>query len=245
MANPKSVNAETLPVMLAVITGTPVKEKGDYIELATDNPDKAYLELSKAGLVNKGEWTGLNVTRVPRIRQEREYIQTEAPHWEEEYRNEADTIIPREYVEGSGHYKTFGVVSGYDDQISISTSKRADIRRDGNTLLMAREVIDEKAVAKLYEKTIGEKPVEEILKSMLGWNKARTLLNAFEDVKKVKPLSVEAANDDNEVKMLRDAYQKAVGGVKQAVEDSGVLDILPKEKVRDIVRRGSGLKNIP
>src|SRR5436190_16192229 len=106
MKGSRSPVKESLASMMAVITSVPCRTSGEYLEFQSKHPRETYQEIARAGLIKPGEWTGLNITRHPHTSTKAEWVQTEAGRWVEEYRDQADTIIPGHYDSGSGHYKT-------------------------------------------------------------------------------------------------------------------------------------------
>ncbi|MEZ0225232.1 MAG: hypothetical protein ACAH83_11805 [Alphaproteobacteria bacterium] len=245
----EGADLKQLALMATVVTGAKAAENGDYLKLKTDSPVALFESIQQAGLLNKGDFSGVSVEKTQKYRKTEEEVVDSPGYWQEAgmYSTYSDDKHWEEagWVGRSTHNITVDVPDGFNSTTQITSSKRADIRQEKNALFLAWETIDTEALKESYEKALAKKPVAEVLTSIVGSRKAQSLTEAFNAVKSIKPLTVEEANDNDAVQALQKTYAAAVAGVKQAVADSGLSDVLQKAQVRSLVKRGSGLNNIP
>jgi hypothetical protein len=231
-----------LALMLKVVTAQDATYGGDYLQLKGAKPESLYDTLNdKLGVIAKGDFSGVSVDKAQAYKTVDRWVEDRAAHWESAGRDMCDNWVDAHMEEAEGHYEKVREPDGLTSTTRITTSKRADIRQEDGVLFLARETVDAQALKERYETVLRKSPVAEVFGALLGAKKTKPLTEAFNAVTSIKPLSVAEANDNAAVRKLQETYSAAVAGVKEAVRDSGVLDLLPRDKVKALVKRAAGV----
>lgn len=239
-------NNPSTSLMLTVVTGQPVQNAvmrglGAYLKIETPVPVNTFDSIKGDGLLNKGDFSGVSTDKTPRTVTRHTWVQTRAAHWEPAGHDICDNWVEGHMAPAEGYNAHYEVFDGFDEKTVITTSKRADIRQEKGALFMAVETINEPALSAHYQKALREKPVQDILNRLLGAEKTRYLTAAFNEVRSLKPLSVDETLDTGKVKALQTAHARAVANVKDTVQSSGISGLIGKNETQALVKRACGL----
>lgn len=233
--------------MLAVVTGQPVQDAairgmGAYLKIETPAPADTFDSIKGNGLLNKGDFSGASADKTPRTVTRHVWVQTRAARWEAAGRDICDNWVEGHMAPAEGYNAPYEVFDGFSEKTVITTSKRADIRQEKGALFMAVETINEPALSVQYQKALREKPVQNILNRLLGAEKTSSLTSAFNEVRSLKPLSLDETLDTTKVTALQTAHARAVANVKDAVQSSGIAGLIGKNETQVLIKRACGLE---
>ena len=188
------------------------------------------------GIINKGDFSGVSIDKTQKYRKVQQWVETRAGYTEPAGRGITDDWEPEHWVGAEGYHHDVQVPDGFTKTTCITSSKRADIRQETGVLVLAQETINQEALQNSYKAALSTNPVKDVLGAVLGAETTKSLTDAFNAVRALKPLSIEDALDNRKIKALQTAHAEAVAGVKNAVKESGIIGILQKTNVQALVK---------
>jgi len=233
----KGAPAPDPAIMLTTVTEHTTSLDGEFFKIATDDAVKIYDFLKHRHIIQEGDFSGVSVERTAKTEKQKQWYETSAGYYSEDSYTGS---CPRHWVNGEGYYNHYEVFTGYTHATKeITTSKRADIRRDDENLYFAQETIDLPVLKEKYEAALEKTPVDKIMGALLGEG-AAPITKAFNRINKLKPLSLNDTLDPAKVSALQSAHAAAVKNVQDAVGHSGIVGILPFQAVQSLVTRATG-----
>lgn len=234
------VSKKQIEKYLEVVTGAKAKVTSDKILLPIEDKTealRAIQRLDDAGIMEIGTVSGITYKSTsyekPVYKTEMVKDQISLPAcWEGDIPE--DTYSPQEVFD---HNET--MYSTYLEFVA-SQKRQLDIVYSKGVMAIIADCLDMETLKSVAEAEVLNNP-DTALPRLVDQKKVDDLTQSFNAVRALKPLAVEQVANDNEVHKLQAAYNKAVSGVKKAVADSGILDVLPEEKVRALVKRAAGL----
>lgn len=229
-------NLEEMMLMVNIVTGKDVTVAcaGDSLKINTADPISVYKLLKDERIIRSGDFSGVKDEEKQKFREKEFWVKTGS------YYGQRYAYGPNELIE-EGYDEMRTVPDGTERVVEITRSKRADIRREEKALFLAEETIDAEALKLKYQSVLSKGPIEDILEKVVSKKTAQSLTRVFNAVKNIKPLSVEKTLDKEAVKSLQESYEAAIAGLKTTVINSGILEILPKEDVKKLVKRAVGV----
>jgi hypothetical protein len=186
-------------VMMAVVTGQKSFCDEEYLKVKTESPVATYDTLNAAGIINKDDFSGVSIDKTQKYKKERQWVETRAGHTESAGRGICDDWEPEHWVDATGYYHDVELPDGLTKTTCITSSKRADIRQEPDVLFLAHETINQEALQKSYKAALSNKPVKDVLHVVLGAEKTKSLTDAFNAVRALKPLSIEDTLDNGKI----------------------------------------------